>query len=223
MGKCLKCGVTITDNTVECPLCKNVLDTIPNETYTDHYPNILEKKRKEKTALNIFRFIAIAAEFVFVLINLAVNPRFLWCIITGAGLFYVYTTIRMASKKNIDIRRRFIFQASSAVAFLIVIDYLTGFNGWSICLVIPIAVLFLDMTVFILILAHRNYFETYIWSEILFLAFSIVPLIGFIFYPKIFVAMRLIAFACSVMLFLGTIIIGGNKSRAELIRRFHIK
>ena len=224
MGKCLKCNVKISDDTYVCPLCKSVLEPIEGETFTDNYPtNIAFIKQKEATALNVFRFIAIAAELVLVAINLLTDRSFLWCIITGVGLFYAYLTIHMAANRSMDTRMRFIFQASSGVFFLIVIDYLLGFKGWSICLVIPIAVLFLDMVVFILILANLKNFEIYIWSEILFLIYSVIPIIGFIFYPDEFKIMRVISFGCSVILFLGTVFIGGRKSRAELLRRFHIK
>ncbi len=222
MSKCLKCNVSFTDDTSICPLCRQILEPIPGETLTKTYPNIKEKHKKDNIGLNIFGFIALIVEATLVIINLTTSRDLLWCLITGAALLYVFLTIKMSLNKHIDLRMRFLFHSIAGVILLLLVDYLFGFAGWSFSFVIPIAILFMDMVIFVLMMVNRHNFQSYIWVEILVLCLSAIPIIGIFLKLADFFILAVVALGVSAILYLGTIIIGGQKATAELTRRFHL-
>ena len=222
MSKCIKCNVNFSDDSKVCPLCKQILEPIPGEQPSTIYPNITLKHKKTNIALNILGFIFIVAEIAFVAINLTTNRSILWCLVTGAALLYAYLTIGMAFEKSIDLRMRFLFQAISGVVFLLLIDYLFGFHGWSLSIVLPIAILFMDTVVFILMLVNRNSFQSFIWLEILLLALSFLPFISYFLKVDNYIVLRTISLSVSAFLYIGTILIGGKRAIAEMQRRFHL-
>ena len=80
----------------------------------------------------------------------------------------------------------------------------------------------IDLALFILILVNRRNWQSYMMSELLTILLSIVPVV--------LLQMRIIHFpylawgslGVSVFLFLGTLILGDQRARTELKRRFHI-
>ena len=109
-----------------------------------------------------------------------------------------------------------------AVLMLLGIDYLTGYQGWSLDYVLPLGILLIDLTLLILTLVNRRNWQSYMMAQILAILLSLIPvglrLGGIIKFPYLV----WIAFATSVFLFLGTLIIGDRRARTELKRRFHV-
>jgi hypothetical protein len=109
-----------------------------------------------------------------------------------------------------------------AVATLFGIDFLTGYRGWSVSYVMPAVLLALDVTLVILMLVNRRNWQSYMMPQILTILLSLIP----VFFRKAG-AMRStylvwIALLVSVVLFVGTLILGDRRARTELKRRFHI-
>lgn len=109
-----------------------------------------------------------------------------------------------------------------AIVMLLGIDYLTGYRRWSLDYVFPGGIIAIDLALFILILVNRRNWQSYMMSELLTILLSIVPVV--------LLQMRIIHFpylawgslGVSVFLFLGTLILGDQRARTELKRRFHI-
>ncbi len=114
------------------------------------------------------------------------------------------------------------FQVDREVAWSLGIDYLTGYRRWSLDCVFPGGIIAIDLALFILILVNRRNWQSYMMSELLTILLSIVPVV--------LLQMRIIHFpylawgslGVSVFLFLGTLILGDQRARTELKRRFHI-
>lgn len=221
MNKCLKCNVFVADVTDKCPLCKQVIAQDKDEQF-NMYPSVMETTRKYRLLENIILFASIVIATFLVVIDYFFSKSINWSIIATLGLIYVNVTIRLA----IVGRSGYMFKTFSmgilTVASLIWIDYLLGNIGWGISAVFPAAIIVMDVAVLVLMVTNHRNWQSYIMAQIILILISVFGLImlaaGYIRFPQVIIA----AFAASVFLFLGTLIIGDERARTEIKRRFHI-
>lgn len=222
MAKCLKCNINITDNSMICPLCQHILEPVPGEVLKNTYPNIEQQRKKMIVALRIYAFVAIVAELLLTIINLHFFNGIYWCIITGVALLYAYLTIWFSFHKNADYRIKLLFQACSGIILLIAVDFVYSFRGWSVYASLPIIILALDALTFILMIINRKNYESFLWLMLISIALSVIPIIFYRLGYTHPLNLTFTALGVSVIEFLGTFIIGGQKARIELQRRFHV-
>lgn len=221
MNRCQKCHVVILDDTDRCPLCQHVLQT-DGDPRENSYPNAIAVTKRFRFLENLFLFLSIMAETILLVINYNMDPMFPWSLVVGIVLLYLNTVLRMTLVGKSSLLFKILSLILLAVIMLPVIDYLTGYRGWSLDYVLPCGILALDLVLFVLILMNRRGWQSYMMAELMTVLMSVVPIIlriiGLIQFPYLV----WIAFAASVFLFLGTLILGDRRARTELKRRFHI-
>ena len=221
MNRCQKCHVVILDDTDRCPLCQHVLQT-DGDPRENSYPNAIAVTKRFRFLENLFLFLSIMAETILLVINYNMDPMFPWSLVVGIVLLYLNTVLRMTLVGKSSLLFKILSLILLAVIMLPVIDYLTGYRGWSLDYVLPCGILALDLVLFVLILVSRRGWQSYMLAELMTALLSVVPIIlrviGLIQFPYLV----WIAFAASVFLFLGTLILGDRRARTELKRRFHI-
>lgn len=221
MSKCNRCGVEILDETERCPLCDSALERI-GET-KNMYPDVGVKRRRFALISRIYLFCAILAESILVFINVKTESQIWWCVITGLALFYVYLLFRFAILGKSGYKIKVMVLLMIALSMLIVIDFIVGYNGWSLNYTVPSGILVVDVAILVLMIINHKNFQTYLMWQILMIICSLIPFtlscLGIIDHPE----MTWISFAASIFLFLGTVIIGDRKARVELRRRFHVR
>ena len=157
-----------------------------------------------------------------VAINHITNPEVAWSLVACLILAYANAVLRMAIIGKSGYMFKTLSLVILAVLMLLGIDYLTGYRGWSLDYVLPLGVLLIDLALLILMLANHRNWQSYMMAQILAILLSVIPvglrLGGIIKFPYLV----WIAFATSVFLFLGTLIIGDRRARTELKRRFHV-
>ena len=223
MSRCNKCGIEILDNACECPLCHSVPDGNDGGLRSaDMYPDVSVSVRKFRFIERLVLLVSVVAMMGLVLANIIGRPFVAWTVIIGLILIYINTVLRMTVTGRVGYQSKTLWLTFTAVVILIGIDALTGYRGWSLDFVLPAAVLFLDLAVFILMLVNLRNWQSYIPMQILQIVLSVVMLVlsiaGVISYP----VLVYIALAVSVLLFAGTVIMGGGRAARELYRRFHI-
>ena len=109
-----------------------------------------------------------------------------------------------------------------AVIMLVAVDFTVGYNGWSVNYALPSGILLIDAGIMVLMCINRKNWQSYLMLQIFMVLCSavamILSLVHIITYPFVSV----VALNVSVILLLGTLIIGGRRARVELKRRFHI-
>ena len=222
MSKCRQCQVIIRDDTEVCPLCKCVLDTDGDGEYK--YPDIWAKNHILKFLIRIYLFVAILVESLLVLLNYLYFDGLYWSVITGVIFAYIYWTLAYTvSYSRAGYRMKIIVGVASALVLLLVIDQVLGSRGWSIDYAFPAALLATDVTILFLIAFNRKNWQSYISFEITMIVFSLIPILLEVFGFGSAPLLSYIALAVAIFIFLGTMIIGGNRAMTELKRRFHIK
>ncbi len=222
MGRCRQCNVRILDNTQICPLCKCVIEQ--EEQMENAYPDIRFWVRKLNLVVRIFLFTAILMEVLLVYINYKYFQGIWWSVICGAGFAYLYFIARFAIlNDNAGYRSKFLLLTFAGIIYVILIDYVIGYHGWSVNFVLPGGLLFVDVAILFVMFLNRRNWQSYIMLEISMIFLSMLPLvlIWMDIVTESFISW--FAFAVSVLLFLGTLIIGDRRARSELKRRFHVR
>ncbi len=210
MKHCSHCGVDVIDDSEFCPLCFHALEQIPDPPDWD--PFITPEWNQESRTFPVvrphpgkleraFRFLllsAILGSAVFIGLNRILLPRIHWGLVFSGILFYVTW---------------FFFLFSRDMGYL---KRVIGGTGGGVLLIV------LGDTLAMMTIINRKRWTGYLIVELMMIPVGTVPLIlgllGMAAYPALSGA----AFLVTLLVFLGTVLIGGPAARAELRRRFHL-
>ncbi|MCH5334063.1 MAG: zinc ribbon domain-containing protein [Agathobacter sp.] len=220
MSKCIKCGVTILDDTDQCPLCRHVLKREGDSRNT--YPDAIGVTRRFRFVENLVLFLSLLAAAVLIYVNYVTHSEVPWCLVAILILFFGNAVLRLAVIGKTGYMFKTLALWSLALILLFGIDRLTGYHGWSLDYVLPGGIMLIDLAILVLMCTNARNWQSYMMAQLLMILISVIPLIlvltGVIHFPLLTV----IAAGISVFLFLGTLIIGDARARTELKRRFHI-
>ena len=221
MGKCNYCHIEVTDNTEICPLCRQVL--IKNTNRSTGYPNIIKKRKKLQLAARIYLFLAIVTEAVLIYLNARFYPQFKWSVIPGCLFACAYLTLYyLVNGTRKSYSMDIILGLIALVSIIDISDKLLGDLHWSVNYVQPGLVIAVNVLILIQIILRPHGWQSYIVSQLIVLIISLcaIPLVWAkeVTHPLVSV----IAISTSVLFFVGTLIIGGSRSKEELYRRFHV-
>lgn len=220
MSRCMQCNIEVLDDAQHCPLCQSALEhTIDME---DMYPDIRVRTRKLVLFSRIYLFLAIVAEIVVVNVSLMFQWSSIVYIICAMVFFYGYMVIRYTILGKNGYISKTVMLVAMSLALLVAVDFFVGYNGWSVNYVLPSGILLMDAGILVFIIVNRKNWQSYIMLEIFMVLCSGVMLILYVFEIVTSPFMSVVAFNASIMLFLGTVILGGRRARVELKRRFHI-
>lgn len=222
MSKCKMCKVEILDKTDACPLCNHVLEWDGNER-ENSYPNARVKRKKYQLLENMFLFISIVLWAVLFIIDYTTDPQFLWSFTVGLVIAYANVVLRLTVLGKSSYMAKLIWTIVIGLAFLIEADLLTGYHGWGVNFAMPTAVLLWDIALILLMLfINRRNWQSYLIDQITALLACGVMLIlmwtDVITFPYYAFGVQVF----TILMFLGTVIMGDKKAIEELKRRFHI-
>ncbi|MDE7322039.1 MAG: zinc ribbon domain-containing protein [Lachnospiraceae bacterium] len=220
MSKCRQCNIEVLDETERCPLCNTVLDkTVEMENM---YPDIRVKTRNLVLFSRIYLFLAVVTEIILINICMLSDVQSLVYMISGLVLLFGYIVIKYAILGTSGYIAKTVVLTIIAVIMFVAIDFSVGYNGWSVNYVLPSGILLIDAGILVLMIINRKNWQSYLMLQIFMVICSSVAVVlnGFQIITEPIVS--IIALNVSVILLLGTVIIGGRRSRVELKRRFHI-
>ena len=220
MSKCRNCNVEILDETEFCPLCHSVLEQ--TEELENMYPDARMKTQKLKFVTRLYLFCALVVEFLLIVIDFNGENQVHWSVLVGLGLLYVYTVLRYAVLGKSGYRAKTIVLVLLAVLITVVVDFITGYRGWSVDYVASGGILLVDVIIIALMIWNRRNWQSYIMWQITMILFALIPAVLYLIGLERNFIMALLPLIVSVFLFLGTMILGGRRASQELYRRFHI-
>lgn len=220
MSKCRQCKIEVLDETQRCPLCGTVLE--PTVELENMYPDIRVKSRKLVFISRLYLFLAIAVEILLVNICALSEVQSLVYIVGGLILLFGYIVFRYAILGTSGYIAKTVVLTIIAVIMLVAVDFSVGYNGWSVNYVLPSGILLIDVGIVVLMFINRKNWQSYLMLQIFMIICSVVAIILSLMQIITDSMLSVIALNVSVILFLGTVIIGGRRARVELKRRFHI-
>lgn len=220
MSRCNYCGLEILDKTEHCPLCHGVLENPMNGQRT--YPDAVAERKKINFAFRLILFIAIVIACVCAAVNYFLMPDSRWSLMVTACLVYAVWMAYIIMKDNAGYRVRIITGVLGAVILVFLLDELLGYRGWSLNYVFPAAVIVMDVALVLLMVINARNWQSYLILQIATLLVSAVLLILCRVGVISNVIFSVVAFLITLVLFLGSMILGGKTAKNEMKRRFHI-
>lgn len=241
MKYCDKCKVRVLGIQEQCPLCGMNL-SVQEEVMEKGNPTTEEAKVAEITeyakeeevfpyiptiykehhlVFKVMTFISVALVVLSVAINLLISTEHWWSlfVIAGVACFWLSFYVAFAKRKNIP--KNVLYQVVMISFIVVVWDYMTGWRGWSVDLVIPI-LYFSDLLVLYILskLLHSDV-DDYMIYMLIGAVFGIVPILFYLFGWLNFVLPSIVCVASSVLFLAGVVIFQGEKIKEELQRRLH--
>ena len=221
MKYCSHCKVYIREEHERCVLCENTLDNEEIEKSEDIFPEI-PPFYESHLAVKILIFISIVAIVVSFGFNMIFPNTRNWTIPILFGVLSIWIGLIIIVQKRYHIPKKIVWQSIIISILSIFWDYQTGWRGWSLDYVIPIAsvsaMIIMFITAKIMKLSIRDYI-IYAFIDglfgiipILFIAFNLVDTI----YPSI------ISIGFSVISMSAIFIFQGNEIKNQMNKRMHM-
>lgn len=222
MKKCKQCNVYIKNDKLVCPLCQHGLEVIDQEAYEPAYPEISFNLYKFQTVVRICIFISIVLVGILMFVNYMTYSGVWWSAICGISIGYFWLTIKFSIQNNTNHATKILVQTIGAMGMMVFIDWIMGYQGWSVNFVLPSIILVAYLIILILMGVNFMNWQSYLLFQIELFVLSfllvILDLAGLVTNP----IMTYIAAAITGIVLIGTIIFGDRKAKNELKRRFHI-
>lgn len=220
MKYCSHCKVYIREDREKCTLCGNVLDK-EIEKSEDVFPEI-PPFYQSHLAIKILIFISIVAVVVSFGINIIFPSSINWPILLVFGILSIWIGLIIVVQKRYHIPKKIMWQVVIVSALSIFWDFQTGWRGWSLDYVIPIAsvaaMLIMYVTAKIMKLSIRDYVTYALIDGI----FGIIPIIFIIFDLVNVVYPSIISIGFSIISLSAIFIFQGKEIREEINKRMHI-
>lgn len=222
MTKCKQCNVTISDNTMVCPLCSCAVEATDGGRLND-YPDVRLQAHRLKHVCNIILLAVLVANAALITCNVVFYSGSWWSVIPVGATLYAYFVFRLLATSNKGYRIKVFVPLILAGLLMVIIDTETGFYRWSLNYVIPAGILVADIIILILMLTNLKNWQSYIIMEIAATAAAAGMLVlcpaGIVTSPVV----SIIAFGVSALLTAAAVIIGDRAAQSEIKRRFHIR
>lgn len=221
MKYCRHCKVDIRQERDKCVLCENILEEELTGKIEEVFPQI-PPFYESHLALKIMIFISIIALVVSFGINMIFPSDINWPILFMFAVISIWGGLFIIVQKRYHIPKKIVWQVIIISILAVFWDYKTGWRGWSLDYVIPIAcvsaMIIMYVTAKIMHLSNRDYI-TYILLDGL---FGIIPVIFIIFDLVNVVYPSIISVGFSIISLSAIFIFEGKDIKAEMTKRMHV-
>lgn len=198
--------------------------TITNEIYKNKegllYPKVMNMN-KSKLWLKLLIIISILIGVTSLIINNTVGPKFHWSWIVILGIVYSLVTIWYSIKKNVNIASHVMVQTICATIIVVLLDWIIGYNGWSIKLALPILCSTANITMLILLIINQKGYPKYALYQFIIFVWSLIPVLLLLLSIVKLGIFIMISLGISTVTIISTILFCGKEMKEELKRRFH--
>ncbi|HHX62584.1 MAG TPA: hypothetical protein GX707_18005 [Epulopiscium sp.] len=220
MKYCRHCNVDIRGNHDKCPLCENILEELKGKS-EEIFPQI-PPFYKSHLALKIMIFISIVALVISFAINMIFPSNINWPILFMFAVLSIWGGLIIIVQKRYHIPKKIVWQVFIISILAVFWDYKTGWMGWSLDYVIPIAcvsaMIIMYVTAKIMHVSIRDYI-TYILLDGI---FGIIPVLFILFDLVKVVYPSIISIGFSIISLSAIFIFQGGEIKAEISKRMHI-
>ena len=220
MKFCEKCSVSVSGGANKCPLCQHTLTGDNNSGET--FPFVPLVRHKHSLLLRLLELCSAFVVIASVAVNLMVPQSGFWSLFVAAGVACVWLSLLLAIRKRHNILKNLTYQVTVVSILSVLWDIFTGWHGWSVDFVIPIAFVSAMSATAIIAYILKMQTDTYIIYSFLLIIYGIIPVFFVISGLSSIIYPSLICTACSLFLFAALLIFEGRNMTEELKRRLHL-
>lgn len=220
MQYCEHCKIHLRGNRKKCPLCQNSLMKNGNDS-EEVFPEIPVTYQN-----NVFIRMLIFLSISIIVVSFAINAMFPtkvnWSMLVISGIICMWISLGVVIKKRNNIPKSIVWQVAIISILAAIWDWRTGWKGWSIDFVIPIAcvvaMIVMYVTAKIMHLSVRNFLIYLLMDGI----FGIIPIVFFLFDKLKYRYPSIICVTLSIISLSAIIIFEGENIKEELNKRMHL-
>lgn len=185
------------------------------------YPKKINAK-KGKIVIKIMLIVSVVVVLLLYTINKIVTPTSHWAALSIACIIYVWVTVLYAINKNVNIAAHVFLQTVAISVLLVYIDYILGFDKWSLNIAIPIIIMTSNMIMLLLTIISRKKYIRYVIFQLMLCLISFTPVILISERLVKDKSLGIIAVGISLLNFLICLLLCKTDIKEELERKFHI-
>lgn len=222
MNRCRNCSVIVDENMEKCPLChQTVNDKTPHNN--KRYPSYHDKKGKSSSnlLLKLTLFLASLIISTCALINLFTDPHHLWVLYVAAPILYLLLLINNTIFSKSHLGTKTILQVVVISSLLFSIDFLTGFQKWSVNFVVPFLIIAATLLITGIITNKKMRTSDYVGYIMMMIVLGIILILLYFIGISSSLWASAITFLYTMLTLIGMFIFSGKSCKNELIRKFH--
>ena len=145
-----------------------------------------------------------------------------WSEISGGAILYLILMLHFIINDHYGHIKKMYVGFLGALFYIMLVDFVLGYKGWSLGVGMPVIVLVLDVIIIICMIINRQNWESYLLLQIFCVILGIVQML--LYFTKVLQSPVLpwTSFLVSLILFTSSVVIGDRKARNELKRKFYI-
>lgn len=176
MKHCDACRVDVATPAALCPLCGGPLHKTLNAPQVSAYPAFTGKAGYH-FAKRLLILLSVIACAVCIAVNLILMPSFWWWTIAVTVVLYTWAVVSHAMRRGGNAGGKVLMQVVCAIALALLVDFETGYRGWSVSYVLPVILCAGIVAVIVLILCNRTSWVVYVLYQMILALFGFVPLV----------------------------------------------
>lgn len=221
MKYCRHCKVYIREDRDRCTLCENVLEEEAGGESEDVFPEIAPFYESH-LALKIMIFISIVAIVVSFGIKMIFPSDINWPMLFMFVVISIWGGLVIIIQKRYHIPKKILWQVIIISILAVFWDYQTGWRGWSLDYVIPIACVSAMVIMYITAKIMNLSMNDYITYAFLDGIFGIIPVVFIIFDLVDVVYPSIMSIGFSIISLSAIFIFQGKEIKMEMNKRMHI-
>jgi len=221
MKYCRHCKVYIREERDKCVLCENILEGELKEKSEKVFPKI-PPFYKSHLAFKIMLFISITALVISFAIDMIFPSNINWPILFMFVVISIWVGLIIIVQKRYHIPKKIVWQVFIISILAVFWDYKTGWRGWSLDYVIPVACVSAMIIMYVTAKIMHLSIENYITYILLDGVFGIIPVLFLMFNLVNVVYPSIISIGFSIISLSAIFIFQGREIKAEISKRMHI-
>ena len=225
MQACNECHVHVETGGEFCPLCGTRLEETPDrpaDPVPNAYPDLSRSMAQYNFVWRLFAFLTFFGCGFSVLINLLLNPRFLWCLIVIAAAVYSWATVPRLLARGANSAKKIVLTVLITALLVVALDLIIGYRGWSVDYVVPSLLITGILASWAMVMFNRTRWAQYVLYQVIVGIFGFVPLLLYLLGIGGNLVLVLVAAGLALASILITVTFGDRSIKNEFIKRFHV-
>ena len=217
---CIGCKVSIAGKHIHCPLCGGKMTGEAAENSS--YPQVFPDRSWPKKVIQLISASALSAAVICVAINILIPTETFWALFAVFGLAcgWLWSVVGIIKKSKLINNIAWQVIMISVPAFLL--DWFTGWYGWSVDYVFPCVCSGAMLAIIILSRVMHMPAKEYIINLIVCTAMGIIPLVWLFTGVLRIIIPSVICAAVSLIIIFIQLIFNWKAICREILKKFHL-
>ena len=221
MNYCKECNIKISVRSEKCPICSSSIENIDSE-FIEPYPKIeIDYRHFNSIRLRIYLFLAIIVFFFVISVKLLTETDLTYLFLSTSVFGYIWFNIYTIHKALKNVGYFILKQMLFLSGITLLIDYSTGYRGWSVNYAIPLIIILAISSISAIAMFKPMQFREYFVYQITTSVIGVLSILLVIFNLSTVRWTLIFAAFYSALVMLGMIIFADKKAKLEFKKRFH--